>query len=251
MIILFHPELYFLLFAVFLAWQWRNFSFWWRRGLLGLGLLLLYLATTPFVPLRLAGQLEQKHPVLDMDVLSAEGQYNIIILGAGHHQHPQRHVLSRLGNTGRARLAEGVRLAHAFPSANVITSGYFSLYETPTAVEMKNAAIALGIDASRIYTQEGAVNTAAEARDYVEHFGTEDTLILVTTALHMPRAHAWFVAAGVNTIRTAPADFLYFPNDPFRWQHLIPNGENLAVLRRWGKEVAGRSAIAFRVQRSQ
>jgi len=240
MIIFFHPELYFLLFAVLLAWQWRNFSFWWKRGLLALGLVLLYLATTPFVPVRLAGQLENKHAVLDEKSLPANGRYNIVILGAGHHQHETRHVLSRLGNTGRARLAEGVRVAHAFPQSRVITSGYFALYEKTTAYEMKRAALSLGIDETRLHTQDSAVNTAAEARHYVAQFGVEDSLILVTSALHMPRAYAWFVAAGVQHIHTAPADFLYFSDDPFRWQHLVPNGEYLAVLRRWGKEVAGK-----------
>ena len=64
-----------------------------------------------------------------------------------------------------------------------------------------------------------------------------DTAILVTSALHMPRARKHFEAAGLN-ITPAPADFevadIYTD-----WQDLLPDTRALDGSTRAFKELAG------------
>lgn len=240
MILFFYPELYIIIYVSLLIWKWNSMKPTLRKGLLGLGLLLLYLMTTPFIPMRLAGALERQHPHFDTTKYAKSSHFNIIVLGANHGNDAELHALSRITLHGKARLAEGVRLAVAYPHATLITSGYAPHSEESIAEVMKSAAVSLGISESRIATQNTPYNTAAEASAYVQQFNKNDTLVLVTSALHMPRAHAWFTAAGVKNIITAPADYYHFPEHPFIWRDFIPNAEYLRLLRLTGKEVAGK-----------
>ena len=72
-------------------------------------------------------------------------------------------------------------------------------------------------------------NTRKEAETYVKNFGTKNRLILVTSAIHMPRAVMNFQKAGVNPI-AAPADFIIkygSHKNPWRW---LPYSENIGMM---------------------
>ena len=63
----------------------------------------------------------------------------------------------------------------------------------------------MGIDSASMVIQSLPSNTRMEAEEYVKNFGTENKLIVVTSANHMPRAIMLFHKVGIDAI-AAPAN---------------------------------------------
>ena len=73
------------------------------------------------------------------------------------------------------------------------------------AVVLKSAALDLGIDPNRIVIEDKAKDTAQQAIE-IKRIVKNDRIILVTSAIHMPRSMALFNKQGIQTV-PAPADF--------------------------------------------
>ena len=77
----------------------------------------------------------------------------------------------------------------------------------------------MGVDSSSMLLMQKAKNTAGEAKEYKELSGTDGKLILVTSAIHMPRAMMIFRKYGFDPI-PAPTNFIIkygSRKDPWRW----------------------------------
>jgi uncharacterized SAM-binding protein YcdF (DUF218 family) len=232
-----YPEVYMLAALVVIYRFWPRWKARTRRMVVGVYAIVVYAFTTPFlIYVLVAGIERQYYPITDCDSTIS---HNILVLGAGFDSDPDVPELTRLSRSGLARITEGVRLANCMPGSTVITSGYFPNTGEDIAATMRAAAISLGIVPDRIRMQLPAHNTRAEAAAYTEVFSPNDTLILVTGAIHMPRAVKLFANAGVSHIIPAPCDYRVFPGEATRWFHFIPAGENLELWRKWGKEVVG------------
>lgn len=151
---------------------------------------------------------------------STAASLQILILGAGHSNAPDKHIHDRLSEPAIKRLLEGLRQKKTFPSAKLICSGFTDFGDQSQAEAMAEMALVLGVPESDTLLQPLAINTEDEAKTYVQRFGTEHTLILVTSALHMPRAMFWFRHFGVEPI-PAPTDHLVKrspeQSDQFSW----------------------------------
>lgn len=130
----------------------------------------------------------------------------IVVLGNGveHPDDPKLPALTRLNDTARARLVEGVRLARLFPEAKLATSGYGMGLEN-CADAMADAAIELGIDNGRIERLGWPKDTEEEARATAK-LADGGVVLVVTSAVHMERAMRAFRGAGVQAL-AAPCDY--------------------------------------------
>ena len=130
----------------------------------------------------------------------------VLVLGAGHKSNEKRSVMSQMSKTSLARLNEGIRIYKQLENAKLILSGYGGEDIVPHAIMAKKAAISLGINENSILIQEKAKDTVEEAM-YAKKTIKDKSFILVTSALHMPRAMEIFATFGLKPI-AAPADFL-------------------------------------------
>jgi uncharacterized SAM-binding protein YcdF (DUF218 family) len=96
----------------------------------------------------------------------------------------------------------------------------------------------LGVDSTDIVMSPLPANTREEAAEYVKKFGKKNSLIVVTDAIHMPRAVILFEKAGVKVI-PAPTNFLVKKStsrSPFSW---MTSAENVRVMEAAIHEYAG------------
>src|SRR5690606_28241642 len=119
------------------------------------------------------------------------GPVNIMVLGAGHTNDPELPALDKLYPSAIARLTEGIRLKRLMPGSKLICSGYKGRSNISQAEASALVALDLGVPPSDTIWLPEAHNTKAEAKAYLERMGAEQTLILVTDAIHMPRAMKW------------------------------------------------------------
>lgn len=172
-------------------------------GILGFALLSLILLSTRPVANALIRPLETQYSpyqVKENELASAELKVkHIIVLGAAQVADTRLPLLSQLGQAGLSRISEGVRLAHAYPEATLIVSGYAGGEGRSSAELYSLVAQELGIEAARLIPLPEPKDTAEEAAAIAPLIAGEPTL-LVTSASHMPRSMALFHAQGVQPI---------------------------------------------------
>ncbi|WP_375054960.1 ElyC/SanA/YdcF family protein [Zobellella sp. DQSA1] len=209
---------------------WGLFLLLLRHKRSGIGLLVLSLGTLLLLATRpvanaLMAPLESRYPPHE---LTAEPVQDIIVLGAAQVADPRLPLLSQLGQAGLYRIAEGVRLAHAYPQARLILSGYAGGEGRTSAELYGEVAVALGIARQRLLMLPKPKDTAEEARA-IAPLILHRRAVLVTSASHMPRAMALFAAAGAAPL-AAPVDhqvresgaalplYTYLPRARYLWR---------------------------------
>jgi uncharacterized SAM-binding protein YcdF (DUF218 family) len=196
------------------------------RGVKGIGqgtligaLTWLFLISVSPLPVYLVQQRESRFPVL-WELPEQSDSLHILLLGGGHTLSPDLPPNDQLSSQALARLSEGVRLKQQLPEAKLIGSGNSQSKRTPQAAVLMNTAVALGISPLDTLQNIRPYNTETEAFTYAKRFGTDTPLILVTSAVHMPRALYWFERAGVQAI-PAPTDHWVKPDpqkSPYNWK---------------------------------
>jgi uncharacterized SAM-binding protein YcdF (DUF218 family) len=108
------------------------------------------------------------------------------------------------------RLVEAVRLAHRYPNAKLVISGAFldeygAAYSEARTLE--KLVVDLGVSSDRVVVDELSKNTHENAVQTKKLLaGVEGPVVLVTSAMHMPRAYGCFEKAGLDVIPW-PVDF--------------------------------------------
>jgi len=178
-------------------------------------------------------------PVSDYLVNSMEGQYPdpgisgqpvaqaIVVLGGAVHGPGGRHPGSRLLDASD-RLLVALRLYNAHKAPLVLCSGgklisFSAPDEKPEAEVMQALLEEWGIPANAIVVESRSENTRQNATLSYQLLNPKGIrrILLVTSAMHMPRAAAVFRKAGFDVL-PAPADFYagWAETNPLDW---IPN----------------------------
>ena len=214
------------------------------RGLVvGAGLLVMILAWGPVAEALLA-PLEERYPPLLLqpaspvptpDLNPAEPRVPLIrdevaavvVLGGGWWPDAARPITSQLNQNSAIRLFEGLRLLRALPGARLVVSGGSRNPERPpSALGYAQAARDMGVPAELILVLDGPLDTAQEARAVRETLGGGSSLILVTSAAHMPRAMRHFQAVGLDPI-PAPTQYLTGRGRPTSLLGWLPSSQSL------------------------
>jgi uncharacterized SAM-binding protein YcdF (DUF218 family) len=177
----------------------------------------LFVISTPFIPNLLIKSLENQYSsLLYPEKEIKDSLVNILVLGGGHTSDISLPANNQLSDAALGRLIEGIRLQRLIPKSKLIVSGYNGDDEQTQAIVLKNTAKSLGVNEKDIYLQEQPKNTKEEAQSYFAKFGKTGTLIVVTSASHMPRAIREFQKVGLNPI-AAPTN------------HIIKNSKNESI----------------------
>src|SRR5699024_10003189 len=144
--------------------------------------------------------LENDYPVLENPPAAADW---VVVLGGGVNSDPKLPPVKRLTSSSNARLLEGLRIYRALPHAKLILSGGLPNVKPDsitTADAMANVAVRWGIPEQDIVLDRFADNTEAEAKAVAGKVESDDLVIVVTSASHMPRALALFDAQHIAAV---------------------------------------------------
>lgn len=206
------------------GWWLLRYDRWRRAGrrMLTLGILLLVLMSNRGISRWLIRPLEAVYsPVPELAAnqplpSSLAGCRYVVVLGGGHGDTTGLSATGKLSASSLGRIVEGVRLAQALPQATLIVSGPADGRGATHASVLSQAAVSLGISASRIRQIDFARDTEEESQAVKALLGAQSAEVaLVTSAWHMPRAAGLFRKIGVRIV-PCPADFQAKPNYDFR-----------------------------------
>lgn len=190
-----------LLLALLLLW----FTRFQKTGKLLATLSLIVVALMGMWPVsyQLARPLEQALPAFEVN-LHPDIQA-IVVLGNGHSSDPAVPERAWQNHIALARTLEGVRLAHAYPNAELIFSGYVAGDPLSNAEVNARMAASLGIPRTRMTLFENNKDTHDEAVSISAHLKGKE-VALVSSATHLPRAMALYQSQGLNAV-PAPTDY--------------------------------------------
>ncbi|MES2847883.1 MAG: ElyC/SanA/YdcF family protein [Bacteroidota bacterium] len=196
------------------------------------GVVLFYAFSTAWLPRYLAYRLEIQYPPLkDLPKFSAAQKVYIHLLGSGYQTDKRLPSTAKLGLVAQSRFLEAMRLYRGISNSTLVCSADGPLGEKTQAMTASAAAIEMGADSSRILALNTPSTTKEEAEDLAKSIGTNATVIVVTDAIHMPRAMKFFNEQGFAPI-AAPVNFKALNGStgvPFKWW---PSEENLYITNR-------------------
>lgn len=189
----------------------------------------LILITTPFLPRTILYNLENQHPSLNVTNSPSfnDSPVYILVLGSGYVSDDRLSYSNQLNSSGLARLVEAIRLYRIIPGSKLIFSGYSGKNQKPMAKISSYSAQELGIDSSEIFTLCEPWNTKNEVIEYLNNFGKEAKLFVVTDAAHMKRTLMNFQSFGLSPI-PAPTNFMIKKSKvPRKYLDYFPGSHNI------------------------
>ena len=192
-----------LLLLLFLSYK-NNFKK--HLGLWGI-LVIAFLATsTTLLPALLVTNYEAKVPVYKITNNKSNKTYYLHVLGAGFSLDERLPAVSQLSLATLGRLAEAIRISNCLTNFKIVGSGHSRLGLESQAEVVKKAAIELGVSPENCEILSTPSNTAEEVKAFVNKFGTNKNVIVISDAMHLPRALMLYKKQGIIAIG-APTNF--------------------------------------------
>jgi uncharacterized SAM-binding protein YcdF (DUF218 family) len=129
----------------------------------------------------------------------------VVVLGGGHTSHPTLPPNSQIGNSSLSRLIEGIRIHRELPRSKLLLSGGAVFDPVPEAETMAAVARMLGVSLDDMVLESQSKDTGQQSQ-FLQTIIRNDRCVLVTSAIHMPRAMLVFEQIGLRPI-PAPTDF--------------------------------------------
>ncbi|MEX2230527.1 MAG: ElyC/SanA/YdcF family protein [Cyclobacteriaceae bacterium] len=203
------------------------------------GFAFFFLFSTSYLPKYLIKRMESKYPPFNADHYALiDGTVYIHVLGAGYTFDERLPASGQLSPTGLSRLSEAIRIFNLFDNSILVVSGNIASGHVSLANVARKASIDLGVDSTRIVMLEDPSTTHEEAEALARRFGSTSSLIVVTDAVHMPRAIGFFSDLGIEAY-PAPTNYLIKEDtNPFAF-HWMPHTGNFVLMDRVWREVFG------------
>ena len=129
----------------------------------------------------------------------------VVVLGGGKSEDDSLAPVHKLAEPSLVRLAEGIRLQRLLPESQLVLSGGSSGMTSSEAETLAAAGVSLGAPRDHMVLESQSWDTFDEVRMLRAMLG-DDRFVLVTSAMHMPRAMAMFRKAGMIPV-AAPTDY--------------------------------------------
>jgi uncharacterized SAM-binding protein YcdF (DUF218 family) len=154
----------------------------------------------------------------------------ILVLGGGHTDDTRLSSTNQLSPSALSRLIEGIRIQRLKPANILVLSGYRGKGDVAHAEVLRRAAVVLGIPPESLRIQPEPSNTYEEAKEFHRLFPDTRRMVLVTSAIHMPRAVYLFRKEGLDPV-PAPADYLIKKSKYVNiWRFIVPSGHNIVKM---------------------
>ena len=207
-----------------LAWKHRRLAM--RLLIVAVALLLVF--TTRFVSNALVRSLEDQYRDSGLDVPPAQA---IVVLGGAIHMPTDAHHLTGLIDP-TDRLLVAFRLYRAGKAPLILCSGgrnpLGGAGRTPESLWMSRLLEEWNIPSTAIEIESGSINTHENAILSYQALAPRGIhkILLVTSAMHMPRAAGTFRKAGFEVI-AVPGDFHSGWGDGYFLEKWLPGGKSL------------------------
>lgn len=156
-----------------------------------------------FLPTVGAGLVHQIEDGYEKSILTAEEDVKFIsVLGHGHVDADGLSANASLSAGAVKRLVEGLRLAHLFPEAKVVLTGWKGRSSKSHEALMYEAALGLGFPKERLICFSNCRDTATEA-EHIKELAGEAKVALVSEASHLRRASYLFEEKGLDVLCSA------------------------------------------------
>ncbi|WP_312262783.1 YdcF family protein [Candidatus Igneacidithiobacillus taiwanensis] len=193
------------------------------RILVLLALLALYFSSTPLGARLLLQPLEDRYPPLLHPETGEDAPQAIVVLGGGEIIDPGRPVPEMANARTLMRLQAAAALAQQV-DLPVVPSGGAPRFGAPSEAATMARLLRQSFHISNhIWLEDKSYNTAANARDsaiLLRQHGIR-RIYLVTSAVHMPRAMAWFRYYGLQPT-PVPCDYRMGEAGALNWQSWLP-----------------------------
>ena len=129
----------------------------------------------------------------------------IVVLAGGVTPNPSLPIQLQVSHDSHVRLLEGIRLYHMIPGSKLVLTGGIGYPLESEATVLSRLAQTLGVNKDDMVLE----TLSRDTKDHPLHVGLivkNDPFILVTSAVHMPRAFRLFAKQGMNPI-PAPAGY--------------------------------------------
>lgn len=205
-----------------------------------IGILVFLVSSTSYVPKRLIASIEKAYDPIELNLMDRSKTYYIHVLGSGASNDLNLPASMNLNSGTLSRLVEGIRIYSSLDHAILVTSAASEKGLKSQAEISKEAAVLLGVKEDAVKMLVTPTTTLEEAMAFKSAFGTDKNLILVTSALHMPRAVEIFRDQGLNVI-PAPSNYFYI-DDGYRYNGItlpsigsleLMNSYHVTVLKDW------------------
>jgi uncharacterized SAM-binding protein YcdF (DUF218 family) len=191
-----------------------------------------YLLGSPLIATQLIGPLEEQYPAFD--ATTRQHFHAIVVLGGGVYETGTLRPRTVLSEFTLVRTLCGVDLfTEGIADQVVMSAGDATIFGhgPEESVEMKRFAIRLGVSPDAILTENRSRTTHESAVETKRLLG-DKTLLLVTSASHMPRAMAHFRMQGLNAT-AAPCGYTLKDRSDHFWRgqpfDLIPRADVLLI----------------------
>jgi uncharacterized SAM-binding protein YcdF (DUF218 family) len=201
--------------------------------------LIVYLSASPIVGSALAGPLERAFPPLSEQAVSSDVRY-IVVLGSGYMPRDNIPVTAALDRSGLVRVVEAIRLMRRLGIGKLVLSGGAPPGHGKPALGYAQLARDLGVPDASLVILDQAQNTTEEARAVRQLLG-DNAFILVTSAVHMPRAIRAMQRAGARPIAAPTGQLVMGP--ALRWDKLFPSSNGLLQVEAALHEYMGLAAL--------
>ena len=191
-----------------------------------------YLLGSPLIATQLIGPLEEQYPAFD--ATTRQHFDAIVVLGGGVYETGSLRPSTTPNEVTLVRTLCGVDLfAQGIADRVVMSAGDATIFgQGPQeSVEMKRFAVRLGLAPDIILTESRSRTTHESAVETKQLLGNK-TVLLVTSASHMPRAMAHFKMQGLNAT-AAPCGYTLKDRSDHFWRgqpfDLIPRADILVI----------------------
>ena len=154
----------------------------------------------------------------------------IVVLGSGHVSDERLPANSQIGGSSLFRLVEGMRILPFFPDAKLIISGGIGFDPVPNGKVVAQVADSLGLPEDKVIVENRPRDSLQEA-ELLYPLLQHEEFILVTSALHMPRAMNIFKQHGMRPV-PAPTDYILKGRLTKTPGTYLPTTRNLDLTRR-------------------
>jgi uncharacterized SAM-binding protein YcdF (DUF218 family) len=209
-------------------------------SLLSLFTIAILLISTPFLPGKLLGKIEQQNPQYD---LSTKVNF-IVVLGCSHTNDARLPITSQIHHCSLARINEAVRIWKHNPDAKIVTSGAAFSQPFSQAEMNKKMLMVLGVSEDSIIVVNLSRDTEDEANNLAAILLSEK-FALVTSASHIPRALRLFQGQNLKPI-AAPTEHLVREGDKITFFSFIPAAKNIKKMERWWYETLGQGWLTLK-----
>lgn len=223
----------FLIVGVILIWTNKTKASKWVFTITSL--LFVLISFDPFTEF-LLDSFENRYQAIDTAEVNSKNPVKYIVVLAGGYvpNSPQHPITTELTKYTLVRLVEGIRIYRELPGTKLVFTGK-GWAEKTEAQGMQDLAIKLGVSPEDIILEEESTNTFAHTVNLKTILKT-DPFILVTSAIHMPRAMGVFKKAGYQPIPAPTGHLLTGPYELFNMVVPFARGSNLDAIDLWFNE---------------